>query len=234
MLFKWDFIWLDLPSPFLSFASFWPTLYFNINNVHSIFTPRVCIILKSVIFLPFQLSLSFNFKNSLTNIWIVRLSPALAKPLLILLKSFSVPEENPSSCINFSTLNCSCLSEEAERVMFSWRPWSFPPKTALHHHLSWVLCCWHPPGLGHQTHPKTVHQGFSLELRAQSLPPLMSKKWILPHYKPVGCSQQDLQLLSTHGWSGAGEGPSKLGFLWMDRERNVITSLSLWARLDLR
>lgn len=61
---------------------------------------------KSVILFPCQLSLSFNFKNCSRNISIVRLSSTLGKCLLLLLKSFSVLDENPSLCIIFSILNC--------------------------------------------------------------------------------------------------------------------------------
>lgn len=75
--------------------------------------------LKSVISLSCQLSVSFNFKNSSLNVRIVRFSLALAKPLLLLLKSVLVPDENSSSCITFSTPNCSHPSDEAQKVMFS-------------------------------------------------------------------------------------------------------------------
>lgn len=174
---------------------------------------------KCVIFLPCQLCLSFNFKNCYRNIWIVRLSPTLAKRLLLLLKCFSAGENTYSSTI-FASRNCSCVSEEAERVINAWKPWSFPPKTTLHEHFACVLCCWHP--LFWDTRPTQKHsppRSFLWCPWAGSTIPmlsLMSERWILSHYKPVGCGQQDFHLWSAHGWIGADEGPFKRDFLWMD------------------
>jgi len=95
-------------------------------------------------------------------------------------------------------------------------------------------------GLGHQTHPKKSPSGtFLWCLRAGStvlMPPLMTEKWISPHYKPAGCSQQHLHLQGTMGEAGKVKVYLSLAFSeWtLYRERNVITSLYLWSRLVLQ